>query len=98
MTSVCDINISKRCESLKLYHKKVILYPILLTQDGACILLIYFSLLQNSDCHFLDYANMEHDGGKFNVNQIYDVKRLWVICKVFLLTIPYWICYSQVFM
>jgi len=46
--------------------------------------------------NFLDYANMEHEGGEFNVNQIEDVRRLWKLCKVFLLTIPYWMCYSQV--
>lgn len=35
-------------------------------------------------------------GGKFASDQVDDVKKLWRICKVFCLLIPYWICYSQV--
>ncbi|XP_067928098.1 solute carrier family 15 member 4-like [Watersipora subatra] len=45
--------------------------------------------------HFLDYANMEYEGGEFNVNQITDVRQLGKVFLVFLLTVPYWICYSQ---
>ncbi|XP_067928099.1 solute carrier family 15 member 4-like [Watersipora subatra] len=51
--------------------------------------------LRTTVYNFLDHANMEYEGGEFNIHQINDVKTLWKICKVFLLMVPYWICYSQ---
>ncbi|KAF6022250.1 SLC15A4 [Bugula neritina] len=64
--------------------------------SNACYVKRNSNIQDDGTVHnFLDYANMEHEGGKFNVNQIEDVRRLWKLCKVFLLTIPYWMCYSQ---
>ncbi|XP_067933359.1 solute carrier family 15 member 4-like [Watersipora subatra] len=80
------------------------------TAGEKSVIMFVFSMMKNayevknSDCrlrttvyNFLDHANKEHEGGKFNIHEINDVRKLGRICKVFLLLIPYQICYSQMF-
>jgi len=48
-----------------------------------------------SSLSYIDYADMDN-GGDFSAGFVEDIKNIGRMCRVFLLMIPYWMCYSQV--